>query len=203
MNKLGIVGLVLFFSCQSSKELHFIKQYDNYYRLKINQHAFLTSSRYMSGKYDENSVDYFFGEIGRPDSSKIVKKETFLINQSGNEIPLDKTLMFILSTNSEEVADQIGNFASNEETLQLIARLSNREVETENKKLLSEKVSQEIKVNDLFVFGDEIMNSLNVENTEETRSLLITFLNYLAASRGKKTGFQNIEDAENWFYDEF
>lgn len=195
--------LIIIISCQSSKELHFIKQSDNYYRLKINQHAFLTSSRYMSGKYDENAVDYYFGEIGQPDSAKLIKKEITLINQNGNEIPLDKTLMFILSTNSQEVSDQIGNFSANEETLQLIARLSKIEILTENQKLISERNSIETNISDLFLFGDEIIKSLNDDNIEETKTLLLTFLNYLASNRGKKIGFENLEEAEKWYYEEF
>jgi len=157
----------------------------------------------MSGKYDENAVDYYFGEIGQPDSAKLIKKEITLINQNGNEIPLDKTLMFILSTNSQEVSDQIGNFSANEETLQLIARLSKIEILTENQKLISERNSIETNISDLFLFGDEIIKSLNDDNIEETKTLLLTFLNYLASNRGKKIGFENLEEAEKWYYEEF
>lgn len=59
--------------CASSfAEKHFFKSVDqqgytiNYYRLKVNGSTFLSSSRYLSGYFDERAVDAYFNQITQP-----------------------------------------------------------------------------------------------------------------------------------------
>ncbi len=198
-----IVILIVMCSCQSSKELHYLKQGENYYRLNINQKAFLTSSRYMSGNFDEMAVDYFFGELARPDSAKIVTPPVRIVSKEGTEIPENKNLIFILSTNSKEVADQIGNFASNEETLRQIALLSKKDIILEKKIINKNLKYLEIEIKDYIKIGDEFIEGIKTDDLNYSRQLILIYLNYIANLKGESQTFANVEEALNWIRDEF
>ncbi len=103
--------------CQSAKELHFFKSGDNYYRLKINESSIASKSRYLSGYFDESAVDKYFSEMSQP-------KDTVKWLTSSNR---NAQLVMILSTNSNSVAEQIGNLATNEQLLENVAMLANKD----------------------------------------------------------------------------
>ncbi|UCS92165.1 hypothetical protein KZP23_15805 [Echinicola marina] len=170
---------IIMLSCQSSKELHYFKQGENYYRLKIKQLAFLSSSRYMSGAFDENAVDYYFGEIARPDSAKVVDKPLTKLDPGQNEESLsNKKMLFLLSTNSDIVAEQIGGYAENERVLEMVAKLANKEIVREQAKLSAQEESlldQKVHMQNL---GDEIILNLDTANLENSKAYIELFLGY-------------------------
>ena len=88
-----IILIISICSCQSAKELHYFKQGDNYYRIKINECAFLSSSRYQSGYYDEAALDQYFGEIRRPDTSGNFLK--FQVDSSGKFKAAPSNIIFL------------------------------------------------------------------------------------------------------------
>jgi len=157
----------------------------------------------MSGSFDENAVDYFFGEIARPDSTKIVSPPVSKISNDGTEIPFNKNLIFILSTNSKEVADQIGNFASNEETLKQIALLSKSDVILEKGILEKEIEFINKEKSDYLKIGDEFIVGINSEDFAQSKQLLLIYINFIASLRGENLIFNNIQEAKNWLQNEF
>lgn len=129
---------VLFFSsCQMGKELHYIKDGKNYYRIKINEVSFASKSRYLSGFFDVNALEKYFGEMKQPseddeknDRSSKSSDYTFkeVIDASGNTSDKkEKKLMMVLSTNSDAIANQIGMLVDNEEMLKNIAYIANKD----------------------------------------------------------------------------
>jgi hypothetical protein len=110
-----------FSSCQSAKELHYFKSEGNYYRLKINEYSFASKSRYLSGFFSDRALELYFSEMSQPDSCNTVQ----WIQNSQDDAK--NNLVMILSTNSNSISEQIGGFASNEQTLETIARLANKD----------------------------------------------------------------------------
>jgi hypothetical protein len=214
--------------CQSGREFHYFRQGDNYYRLMVTERAFLSSSRYQSGHYDEDAVDDYFGEIKRPDSTARIipvrattptppvdnasedTKQTDEVKTSGAQQinkPNSK-LVLILSTNSEAVAEQIGNLAQNEETLEILARLANKDIMSNNTRLTSQIAQKQGEDNALLEFGSSIVATIpdtakTVANLRQIRSGLLAFINSIAAASGRKIPFTTLEDAQKWFYDSY
>ncbi|MCH7403815.1 hypothetical protein ACFOUP_13025 [Belliella kenyensis] len=195
--------ILILIACQSSKELHYLKHGENYYRLKINQHAFLSSSRYMSGEFDENAVNYFFSEIARPDSSKFSSKPVEKISTEGNYSLENKTLVFLLSTNSKEVTDLIGSFASNEQTLKTIASITRREFIAEAKKLQLGNKQLDKKAEDLESLGKEYLNMIENSSVDQAHSILLSYINHIAYLRGSNKRFEDLSQAQKWVIDEY
>lgn len=201
-NTILLAFVCLMVSCQSARELHYFKEGDNYYRLRIKEKAFLSSSRYISGYFDENAVNRYFGEIKRPDSLQFInqKKAT-----DGKASPYqdDSKLVLILSTNSEVVAKQIGNLAKNEEILEILARLANKDKISENKSLMATADSRQrmnaniIQLSDQFIGG---LDSAQISgDTLYLQQSMIAYINYLAALTGENIQFKNIEQAQIWY----
>lgn len=196
------ISTLLTFSCQSARETHFIKEDKNYYRIRIKEFAFLSSSRYMSGYYDEKAVDNYFGEIQRPDSTAKI------INLNCNN-PNSK-LLLILSTNSNTVSDQVGALADNERTLEIIARLSNKDKITESNAISNELKSVKQEQDYYYLTTKNLIDRINdsdsnaIKNSKEfEKAILLPYLNSIARKRGRTEDFKTIEDAKKWFAVEF
>lgn len=216
---------ILFISCQAGHELHYFKQGRNYFRISVDEKAFLSSSRYTSGYYDEDAVDKYFGEIHRPDSTgRIIpiSKTTSDKDSSNTEGTEHKKtesvqeslrntkLVLILSTDATAVADQIGSLAENEQTLETIARLSHKSTIDQNNKLKGDLQLIDQKNNSIIQIGDAFIGGLNIDSTGNARSQqnkvktnLLAFINSLAASLGNKVPFANLNEAQQWYHNNF
>ncbi len=115
----SLLMLLTVVSCQTARELHYFREGDNYYRLRVKEKSIASKSRYLCGYFDEHAVDKYFSEPGQPDSARVVE----WLNNPGQNNPL----VMILSTNSNAVSEQIGSFANNEELLEIVAQLSNKD----------------------------------------------------------------------------
>ena len=179
-----LILLVLINSCQSARELHYFKSGDNYYRLQINEKSIASKSRYLSGYFDEAAVDKYFSEMGQPDSAKVVE---WISNQNKNA-----QLVMILSTNSNSVAEQIGNLASNEELLETIAMMANKDKLSQGKLSASE-------MGDLKKMTGDISSAASSYFDNATTSTLKTsikdFLNNLNLNAKGKLKLENLDSA--------
>lgn len=191
------------FGCQHVRELHHFRQDGNYYRLKIKECAFASKSRYISGYYDEYAVDNYFGEIAAPDSVKLAAKVE-RINGEGEKCGNDNTkLVMILSTNSDVVASQIKTFAKNEETLEMLARLANKDKIEANVEL-AEELEKQYHTNHIMIsLGENLFSDLQPGDSTVNEKKILLYLNQVAVSRGYNGNFEKISDAKNWFNNEF
>ncbi len=182
------------FSCQSSRELHFFKEGDNYYRLRIKQHAFLSSSRYISGYFDEQAVNNYFGDVQRG-NSKIEH-----ISSSGCKQE-ESDLVLILSTNSDVVSQEISGLAQSQELFALLNKVSLSEA-TQKIADTKAKLFERIESNDAIV--DELNSlvsgtPLPLDATEQTvDEVLGKVYNTVAVGRGQVTGAKTVEDIQNF-----
>ena len=196
-------GLILT-SCQSAKELHYFKVGDNYYRLKISEFAFMSSSRYISGYFDENAVDRYFGEITRPDTAKAnFVKPVHILNDG--TVAANAKLVLILSTNSNAITDQINALASNDQTLELMARLANKDAIKETSTLKNQINTENAKINSTIAAGVQYINTTEAITLtgSNLKKDMLTFINSVASYNGYKIQFTNLKEAEIWYQTAF
>ncbi|AYL96573.1 hypothetical protein [Mucilaginibacter celer] len=181
--------------CQVGREIHYFKQGQNYYRITIHENSIASKSRYLSGFYDETALNKYFGEMSQPiekiDSSQNV---SFLNSQNGEGLQIDsnKKFVMILSTNSNVVSEQIGAFAENEQVLESIARLSNKNKIEESNKFAADITTIYSRNKAVANLGDQFINTLpNAADTTKVKMNLAVFLQYL-----KDQGTANTATAE-------
>jgi hypothetical protein len=186
--KINILLLSIFAltSCQTARELHYFKQGDNYYRLKIKEHSFASRSRYLSGYFNEQAVEKYFSETGHPDSAKVSKWQPIKGDQKG-------TLVMILSSNSNSISEQIGNMAGNEELLETIARLSHKDKIEKTSQLTSDIDNLKSIRNGLINAGDTYLGKLDATNLTSTiHDLMLS----IEAQTQSKLQISNINEAK-------
>jgi hypothetical protein len=199
-----MIVLLGFGSCQSARELHYFKQNDNYFRLKIKEYAFLSSSRYTAGYFDEHAVDTYFGEITRPDSAKMQSKSPLKkVTANGVESMDNKNLVLLLSTNAQAVTDQISAFAENEQMLEIVARLANSDLIDKNASLKVNLNTKKNSLESIITSGDSYIQPLDTAKTANANTYLLAFINSVAAIRGVTEAFGNMEEAIKWYRNEF
>lgn len=91
----------------------------NYYRVKVRGFSFLSSSRYVSGYFNQNAVNMYFNEIPQPENGKLFTP--LVTNEDGNE------LILILSTNAKAITDQLGNVTKSQTILNSISQVVKKE----------------------------------------------------------------------------
>lgn len=193
----------MLWSCQASKELHYFKEGDNYYRLKIRQHAFLSSSRYLSGYFDPHAVDVYFGDIKK---NKGENNQLVRISKEGKECKENRQLMLILSTNSDAVAQEVSGIVENAALFSLVSQLANQDKILEQANV-QEKVDKLLSNNaQIITKAEQLIADLKIiqsNNGSETvvNNTLKEFYNTLAISKGKLSGIKDKKDAERWILD--
>lgn len=138
-NLLLIITFLCFFSCANFKETHYFKdkvEYNpldpsslvsNYYKVEIQGYSLLSSSRYLSGYFDQRAVNEYFNEIKQPENAKFIKSNN--VDNNKGEINFGENsseLVLIFSTNSEAIATQIKNTAENQDILKSLTLLANK-----------------------------------------------------------------------------
>lgn len=175
--------LLLSISCSTINEVHYFKDkitersdaptktVANYYKVQITGCSFLSSSRYVSGYFDQNAINLYFNEFTQPENGQLfgTSPQGGFTNETGNE------LVLILSTNAKAISDQIGNISKNQVILNSAASL------VQDEKI---KEAQELKINlstlnadtNNFIFqSDNYLNGISTK-TEAEKELAITQL---------------------------
>jgi hypothetical protein len=137
-------------SCTTFNETHYFKdkigaeegqtknKVSNYYRVKIKGYSFFSSSRYVSGYFNQDAINLYFNEIKQPENAKLFNTpkdcegKPVLTNEDGNE------LVLVLSTNAKAITEQIGNIAKNQTILNSIAQITQKEKINESLAVKSE-----------------------------------------------------------------
>lgn len=111
-------------SCSSFRETHYFKDslepVANYYKVEVKGYSLLSSSRYVSGYYDRNAIQEYFGEIAQPEKGRFVP-----VTATGTT-DQNKELVLLLSSNSDAIANGFSNLVKNKTTINSIALLANK-----------------------------------------------------------------------------
>jgi hypothetical protein len=131
-------------SCTTFRETHYFKDslepIANYYKVDINGYSFWSSSRYVSGYYDRNAIQEYFGEIEQPAKARFVPVGT------NSTIDPNKELVLLLSSNSDAIANGFSNLVKNKTTINSIALLANKQKIDDAAKIKSNLSSIENKI---------------------------------------------------------
>lgn len=203
-------GLLLLFSsgCMSSfSEHHFFKSEDaygnpiNYYKLSVSGKNFLSSTRYLSGYFDEKAVDAYFDQIAQPDKGLF----TGSVNAAGDNVkPLgdvlkDRKLVLLLSSNSDAIAQQIGQFANNQAVMGDLTRLIYRDQVKEAHSAKTAADLQQMRGQALSDIGKTVIGELSDNADQSTaESNLLFYANRLAAEFGNTVPFRDLNEARTW-----
>lgn len=150
-----VISLVLsVISCSNIYEVHYFKDkvnqksnyinsyMPNYYKVEISGYSFLSSSRYISGYFDQNAINTYFNEFTQPENGNILKNNTFT-NETGNE------LVLIFSTNAKAITNQIGSISKSQTVLNSLASIVEKGKTEESKKINSQLEILDIDINQL------------------------------------------------------
>lgn len=203
---LGIAVLTI--SCQSIREMHYFRDRagnpPNYYRLQIRGHAFLTSSRYLSGNFDEEAVNYYFGEIAQPKDAKFETNKPTQPSSQGI-VPVgaegeNKKFVLLLSSNSDAISSAFGNFVESKETQKELARILNRDKLNELEEVRAGETTEKKKRDKMTALGESYINSVtDVEPSASIRIKLLAYLNATAEYFGSPQNFTDLATADKWF----
>lgn len=194
--------------CSSSfSEMHYFKSADaqgnpiNYYRISVSGNTFLSSSRYLSGYFDEKAVDSYFDQIVQPEKA-LFRDQTS--TDGGNVQPLsanlkNRKLVLLLSSNSDTIAQQIGQFANNQAIMADLTRLVYRDNIKEAREAQTSSELQQARGQALADIGASIISGLADDADEPTaRTNLLFYANRLASEFGNTTTFKDLNEATTW-----
>lgn len=184
----------------------------NYYRLKVSGYGAMSSTRYISGYYDERAVDLFFNEVkASPTAENGTGLQTLFVDNQKlpGETDVLKPLspsthngafVMILSTNASSVARTIGQFAENQVVADAVTNLANRDV------LLRDTNAALIAANRANATASELARLMalvpasDAASAEEAETALLRILNALGTGLSSSpTTFQSFDEAEIWF----
>jgi len=203
--------------CSSFSELHYFKSETNaggtpnYFRLSVQGVTLLSNSRYTSGYFDESVVDQYFNEIPQPSRGTIkpigatktddtAKKE----GEAGNSATAstgeerEPTLVMLLSSNSDDIANQLGALTQSEEFTNSIATLmgaSRFEKAYESERSLA---NDRVRAKSLALTGDQLIAGLPSDAPHIVASgNALAFINAIAADLGAGP-FADLSTAKTW-----
>lgn len=210
MSRISLITIICWLSlgCASSfSEKHYFKSVDaqgspiNYYRLNVKGYTHFASSRYLSGYFDETALDEYFSEMKQPEDALF---EETVSSGGGNVKPLSgslngKKLVLLLSSNSDAIAEQIGQFANNQEVMADLTRLIYRDRIRETLSARKAAELQEVRGKALADIGQRVIVEMP-ENADvaAVKANILFYVNRLAAEFGNTAPFKSLEDAKTW-----
>lgn len=179
-NLIKLIALLLLLSlgsCSTFSEVHYFKDkvgitdnkskksVSNYYRVKIKGYSFLSSSRYVSGYFNQDAVNLYFNEISQPVNGKLFNT-TSVTNENGNE------LVLIFSTNAKAISDQIGNISKNQTILNSMAQLTQKEKIIEAEEIKDELSTVDSEIQTFILNTDLYLKNIETKSGDEIKKVI-------------------------------
>lgn len=177
-------------------EKHYFRSEDaqglpvNYYRVTVKGGTFLTNSQYLSGYFDEDAVNTYFGQTSsKPGQSPSKLKLTPL---DGDET---RRLVLLLSSDSDAVASDIGQLADNTALMNDLTGL----ISSGNP--LSRKLrNQQARAMALVAKSERLLGGVAGNGrTKDAKKPVLELVNDLSAELGHPQRFTSLAEAEKWF----
>lgn len=129
-----VAVLCIISSCSTFRETHYFKDnlqpVPNYYKVNVRGSTLFSSSRYVSGYYDRGAVQAYFGEIPQPKNGLFPVSNKENIRDCKEKDTINKTpkeLVLLLSTNSDAIANSIGNLVKSKTVINSMALIANKD----------------------------------------------------------------------------
>lgn len=202
--------LMLFFmsGCMSSfSENHFFKSEDaygnplNYYKLSVSGKNFLSTTRYLSGYFDEDAVNAYFDQFSQPEKGLFggsIKTGRAIVKPLEDDLK-ERKLVLLLSSNSDSIAQQIGQFSNNQAIMTDLTRIIHREHIKEAHSAQTAADLQGMRGKALSDIGDKVIGGLDDDADQPTAEAnLLFYANRLATEFGNTVPFKSLEEARIW-----
>jgi hypothetical protein len=171
--------MTLSISCSSFSEVHYFKDkvgivsgdkktVSNYYKVKICGYSFLSSSRYVSGYFNQDAINLYFNEISQPVNGKLFTN-TAVTNEDGNE------LVLVFSTNAKAITDQIGNISKNQSILNSMAQLTQKDKIIEAQSVKSDLSVIENDIQNFILNTDLYLKDIDTKSGTEIQDALVQY----------------------------
>lgn len=179
---------------------------ENFYRLSVSGSAQFSSSRYLSGYYDERAIDLFFNEIRTADTTSTLFSDDQTDPGTSTKLtPLSPTadngaFVLILSSDADSVANAIGSFAESRAVASAITNLISRGQVTEKQEsdaTLDIRKAQSQAAHDQLQAQLEIAQAADDPTKAQTAFLRI--LATVASELGADESFADFDEARTWF----
>lgn len=189
-----LFGLLAVFltSCSTFYETHYFKdkvglkegetkeKVANYYRVKIKGYSFLSSSRYVSGYFNQDAINLYFNEINQNPTAKLFNTSTtngnssLLVNEDGNE------LVLVFSTNAKAITEQIGNIAKNQTILNSVAQITQKDKINESLSIKTDLGEADFNTQNYILSTDLYLSGLETKDKNEIQNTLDQYIKSLA-----------------------
>lgn len=184
----------------------------NYYRITVRGDTLISSSRYLSAYFDPSAVDLYFNEIKQPPDAAIVprtdetrkpsdeKAESATETAKSLSPTLDnKDLVLILSTNSEDIANQIGALAANQQFAASLGGLLARSDFAATADAEAQSGLNRQSMLDTLNFGKNALPADAVPAKADVDARMLQLLNRLAFDLDYAGPFKDLAAAKDWF----
>ena len=175
---------------------------NNFFRLTINGWSIFTSTRYVSGFYDERAVDLFFNEI-KADPQPLFPNQ--LVEPGSEEVirpltpgPERGALVLILSTNADAVADAIGSFGEGQAAAAAVTNLLSRDAIREARLTSAEQTARRRAATALVGELDALFGQVDPAQKEELNRQYLRIANALGQARNPPVSFGSLSDLADW-----
>jgi len=225
----AISALAFSAGCSSFSETHYFKDNAsprNYYKLRISGAAALSSSRYMSGYYDESAIDTYFGEFVQPEKGRVFPAPTPPAGggegDGGSDAPAlvavedssgvktltgdtnldDRKLVLLFTTNSDAIATGIQSLAQNEAIGTALVGIINRGRISESRSAGSELVAAKVRGKMVTDDGARLVSNLPDDADQPTTEKnLLAYASVLGRYLGGPDSFKDLNEAAKWLED--
>jgi len=192
-------------------EVHHLKTVDqfgqpiNYYRVSIDGHTSGGSARYVSGYFDADAVEKYFNEFKQPKDGAFLEfdrpepKPSVSLRGLAQSSDTEASLVMMLSTNTDAVAQGISTLAQNQEILRSLTLFAAKDDIEEDSKAVNGLATLDGQAVYLQKKGDAILRSLaDTANQATAENTFLSYASSMAALLGYKGTFSNLEQAWNW-----
>jgi hypothetical protein len=174
----------------------------NYYRVNVTASTSAVKTRYVAGYFDEEAVEEYFGEFDQPENGAFRPRQG---DESPESLkPIDpsldgRRLVMLLSTNSDEIATQLGAIAENEQTMEVLAGLVSRD-ERQQASLAQHAadLSADDAARTVGVVEELLAQAKAVADQAAAEERLLRATNELTRYLGAEEPFQSRADASAW-----
>ncbi len=180
---LSLLIFSLTISCSTFRETHYFKDNltptPNYYKVEVRGSTLMSSSRYVSGYYDKGAVQTYFGEINQPSKGQFPMPVTKNCDSCKQKNGLkNKELVLLLSTNSDAIANSIGNLVKSKTVVNSLSLIANKDKLKEASAIQNDLSTTNTKIDLLIAKIDAYINidTNNVNNVDQIKSPLLQYV---------------------------
>jgi hypothetical protein len=213
---LSVILVLVLCGCVSTfKETHYFKSrtaggaIPNYYRLTVGGYSVLSSSRYISGYFDEETVNAYFNEYTQPAGAAIQPgaRRVAAPGTSGQPAAVEpvasglagQKLVMILSSNSDDVATQLGALAASRQFTASLAGLVARDQFMAADRAESRLAVERSRAKATASLASQLLAGLPDTATQAAaEGSLLAFVNALAGDLGYEGAFPTLDAAAQW-----